>query len=119
MSIGNLKDSGNQGNNFPWQYKVLLGLDKIFSALSSSTTSYLAPQERTPVISRVTTSGTIPSGTYSVSIGNVGSGIGSVGGAVFKPGETINFDAGALNNTLSSSFAYDATGTEFLIIYIQ
>jgi hypothetical protein len=27
MSIGNLKDSGNQGNNFPWQLKVLLGLD--------------------------------------------------------------------------------------------
>jgi hypothetical protein len=26
MSIGNLKDSGNQGNNFPWQLKVLQGL---------------------------------------------------------------------------------------------
>lgn len=25
MSIGNLKDSGNQGNNFPWQLKMLLG----------------------------------------------------------------------------------------------
>jgi hypothetical protein len=31
MSIGNLKDSGNQGNNFPWQYKMLLGLDSINS----------------------------------------------------------------------------------------
>lgn len=29
MSIGNLKDSGNQGNNFPWQYKMLLGLQSI------------------------------------------------------------------------------------------
>jgi len=29
MSIGNLKDYGNQGNNFPWQYKMLLGLDEI------------------------------------------------------------------------------------------
>lgn len=28
MSIGNLKDSGNQGNNFPFQLKVLQGLDK-------------------------------------------------------------------------------------------
>lgn len=25
MSIGNLKDSGNQGNNFPWQLRMLLG----------------------------------------------------------------------------------------------
>lgn len=25
MSVGNLKDSGNQGNNFPWQLKMLLG----------------------------------------------------------------------------------------------
>ena len=25
MSIGNLRDSGNQGNNFPWQLKMLLG----------------------------------------------------------------------------------------------
>jgi hypothetical protein len=29
MSIGNLKDSGNQGNNFPWQYRMLLGLQSI------------------------------------------------------------------------------------------
>ena len=28
MSIGNLKDSGNQGNNFPFQLKVLQGLSK-------------------------------------------------------------------------------------------
>lgn len=26
MSIGNLKDSGNQGNNFPYQLAVLKGL---------------------------------------------------------------------------------------------
>jgi hypothetical protein len=35
MSIGNLKDSGNQGNNFPWQYKMLLGLDSINSNIAS------------------------------------------------------------------------------------
>jgi hypothetical protein len=29
MSIGNLKDYGNQGNNFPWQLKVLQGLQEI------------------------------------------------------------------------------------------
>lgn len=31
MSIGNLKDYGNKGNNFPWQYKMLLGLDTLNS----------------------------------------------------------------------------------------
>ena len=25
MSIGNLKDYGNKGNNFPWQLKMLVG----------------------------------------------------------------------------------------------
>jgi hypothetical protein len=29
MSVGNKKNSGNKGNNFPWQYKVLLGLQGI------------------------------------------------------------------------------------------
>jgi hypothetical protein len=29
MSIGNLKDSGNQGNNMPWQWNVLKGLQCI------------------------------------------------------------------------------------------
>lgn len=33
MSIGNLKDYGNKGNNFPWQYKMLLGLDSINSSI--------------------------------------------------------------------------------------
>jgi len=119
MSIGNLKDSGNQGNNYPWQFKVLLGLDKIFSALSGSTTSYLAPQEKTPVISRVSTSGTVPSGVYSLSVSNVGAGDGTFAGITFKQGEIINLDAGTLNNTFNTSFSYDATGTEFLIVYVQ
>lgn len=36
-SIGDLKNSGLQGNNWPWQYKVLLGLDKIASLIGTST----------------------------------------------------------------------------------
>lgn len=35
-SIGDLKNSGLQGNNWPWQYKVLLGLDKIVSAIGGT-----------------------------------------------------------------------------------
>jgi hypothetical protein len=33
MSIGNLKDSGNQGNNMPWQWQVLRGLQCICDEL--------------------------------------------------------------------------------------
>lgn len=37
MSIGNLKDYGNKGNNFPWQYKMLLGLDAINESINLTT----------------------------------------------------------------------------------
>lgn len=33
MSIGNLKDTGNQGNNMPWQWQVLRGLQCICDEL--------------------------------------------------------------------------------------
>jgi hypothetical protein len=33
MSVGNLKDYGNKGNNFPWQLKMLQGLDTINSSI--------------------------------------------------------------------------------------
>ena len=39
MSIGNLKDSGNQGNNMPWQWKMLQGIQAIATA-TSDTSSY-------------------------------------------------------------------------------
>lgn len=35
MSVGNLKTEGQKGNNFPWQYKMLLGLDSINSNIIS------------------------------------------------------------------------------------
>jgi hypothetical protein len=38
MSIGNLKDSGNQGNNFPWQWKMLQGIQAIVDATSAPLT---------------------------------------------------------------------------------
>ncbi len=71
---------------------------------------------KAPTIARPTTSGTISAGASSVSIANVGAADGTVATVTLKAGETINFDAGP-NNTLSS-IAYDATGTEFLIITI-
>jgi hypothetical protein len=56
---------------------------------------------------------------YSVSVANVGAANGSVLGGVgnIKPGEVLNFSADAVNNYFTS-FAYDATGTEFIIIFV-
>ena len=38
MSIGNLKDSGNQGNNMPWQWQVLKGLQAILDEVAEPLT---------------------------------------------------------------------------------
>ncbi len=37
MSIGNLKTDGGKGTNWPWQYKMLLGLDKIAKSFEDAT----------------------------------------------------------------------------------
>jgi hypothetical protein len=37
MSVGNLKTDGQKGNNFPWQLKMLKGLQGIINAIASST----------------------------------------------------------------------------------
>jgi hypothetical protein len=119
MSVGNLQDSGSRSTNFPWQLKMLQGLDGILSAFSSSTTSFLAPQTRVTNIVRSSASGTITAGKYSASFANVSTTTNStVKGVTLKPGETINFDAGALNNKLDA-IAYDGTSSELLIIYIS
>jgi hypothetical protein len=117
MSIGNLKDYGNKGNNFPWQYKMLVGLDAILAALSGGG-SYLAPQTRTTNILRTSAAGTITAGRYSAAFANVGSANATVKGITLGAGETIMFDAGTLNNTLDA-IAYDGTGTSLLITYIS
>ena len=60
---------------------------------------------------------TVAANFYSVSVANVGLSNGTALGATIKPGEILNFSADALNNYFTS-FAYNATGTEFIIIYI-
>jgi hypothetical protein len=61
--------------------------------------------------------GSIAAGTFSMSFASVGTGNATVGGMTLKPGETINFDAGALNNTLGA-VAYDTTPTAAELIII-
>lgn len=78
---------------------------------------------RTPNVIRTSASGnvnTVAATFYSVSVANVGTADGSILGGVnnIKSGEILNFDSGSLNNTFNS-FAYDATGTEFIITFIS
>jgi hypothetical protein len=191
-SIGDLRNSGNQGNNFPWQLKVLQGLQAIasstnapltcvdqvtvcgttfsnISGISALNVNVVNPIPldviineandsilvygndgttnrkiktdaagsvsindggnsitvdsnavvRTPTFLRPAgTDGTVAAGTYSMSFASVGTANATVGGITLKPGETINFDAGAINNTLGAvSYITSANaGAELIII---
>jgi hypothetical protein len=121
MSIGNLKTEGNKGNNFPWQYKMLLGLQGIIDSNTNccdALTALLEPQMRIPTVTSHTGIGAVPTGTYSFSIANVGSAAGTVNGIVSLPaGVTLNFDAGGVANTLDG-ISFDATGTTFIVTKI-
>jgi hypothetical protein len=73
---------------------------------------------RTPGIRTfVNVAGTVASGLYSFSIANVGAASGTVNGETLPAGVTINFDGGALNNTLGGMI-FDATGTTFVVTSI-
>lgn len=70
-------------------------------------------------ILRTSASSSVPSGTYSVSFANVHpSADSTVKTVTLKPGETISFDGGAVNNTLDE-IAYNSISSELLIIYIS
>jgi hypothetical protein len=72
---------------------------------------------RTPTVLRTSANSSVAAGAYSVSFASVGTVDSTVGGATLKQGETINFDAGGINNTLGA-VVYDssAAGAELLII---
>jgi hypothetical protein len=126
MSIGNLKSEGNKGNNFPWQHKVLLGLQGIIDSNNNCCTDtkdlinqilvLLEGTARTPAIASATGPGSTPF-AYSVSIANVGAAAGVINGVSVPAGTTLNFDGG-LNNPLNP-MSYNATGTTFIITSIS
>ena len=115
-SIGDLKNSGLQGNNWPWQYRVLKGLDCICDGIDQLT-PLLGSHTRNANILSETGSGSIPA-CYGFSIANVGSATGTMDGQPIPAGTTVNFDPGALNNIING-VNYDATGTKFLITWIS
>jgi hypothetical protein len=117
MSIGNLNSYGDKKNNFSFQYKVLKGITDVLTAITGITIN-VDPEAKTTNIVRSSAAGTVSVGKFSASFANVGTANATVKGVTIKPGETINFDAGAMNNTLDA-IDYVATGTELLIIYIS
>lgn len=202
MSIGNLKTDGGKGTNWPWQYKMLKGLQGIIDAINTTaeaqeyeakvvninctgdpftgdklflevrvfdvdtgqfnTPVYYLPGDDTeylltdfatctitypdadvpytlgqkdmansvpvtiandqegivvtPGLLRTVAAGTVAAGARSVSIANVGAGDGEVLGETLAAGETITFDAGAVNNSLGAIAYNPTTGTTTFLI---
>jgi hypothetical protein len=118
MSVGNLNTEGNKKNNFPWQLKMLKGLQAIIDTITNAIFDYFSPRVRKANVLSTTTSGEVPD-CYSFSIANIGTAAGTVEGQTLPAGATVNFDAGTLNNYFKSpAMSYNASGTTFLITYI-
>ena len=128
MSVGDLKTDGLKGNNFPWQLKMLKGLQGIINAIIAIPPT--PALSKTPVIERISgTTLTITVAVRSISIAcpNTSGGpidVSTDGGINFVqlfPGEIINFDAGTLNNYFAANlFEIDCTLSpgDALITYI-
>jgi len=138
MSIGNLKDTGNQGNNLPFQWKVLQSLQRIFDkginvfiksplgqqASIDSVSTVLSTEQAGVLIStsakRYTAAddnaSSFGNNILSISFASVGTADARIsfdGGTnyiVLKPGETLNLDAGGIMNFYDSTLiTWDTT----------
>ena len=100
------------------ELQTLNTVDFATETTSSAINTNTSAGVRTPNVIRPTGAGTVAPITYSLSVSNVGAANGTFLGAALKPGETLNFDSGGIKNTFAANtFTYDATGTEFVIIY--
>lgn len=97
---------------------TLTNIDTSNNAIQTNT----SPNARTPFyLSDIATITIIPQ-CYSVSFASVGTADALINGTPLSPGQTINFDAGSLNNYLiAGSFTADTSvnsGSQLLITYI-
>jgi hypothetical protein len=117
MSIGNLKDQGNKGNNFPYQLRTLQLLGEILTVLDS------APKLLQPGVIESTGAAVLGpfSIVYNVSFYNTGGATADLtvnGNTVTIPaGSAVNYDPGVNNYYKASDFSWDATGTTLIIAY--
>jgi len=95
-----------------------IGQQTMADSISVALASDQSGVSRTPTFLRPTgTSGTVAAGTFSMSFASVGTANATVGGITLKPGETLNFDAGAINNTLGAvTYSTLTAGAELIII---
>jgi hypothetical protein len=80
--------------------------------------------QRTPKAIETSTSGTLNVQIHNISIANTGSATGTItidGNTINLPsGVSVDYNAGGLNNRFAvNKFGYNATGTTFLITYVQ
>jgi len=130
MSVGDLKTDGLKGNNFPWQLKMLKGLQGIINAIIAIPAPVPTPAlSKIPIIERI--SGTTLSITVQIQSISIACPTSSstgievstnnlVSSVNIRPGETVYYDAGTLNNYFAANlFEIDASaGGEALITYI-
>jgi hypothetical protein len=137
MSIGNLKDQGNQGKNFPWQLRVLNGLQAIADNVNNNQVEIISPLGTQSSINSVSVTiandqaklGITPnilistgdaatvitsSAITSISFASNGTADalisfdGGVNYVAIPTGTTINLDAGGIMNLFATDcFAYD------------
>jgi len=120
MSIGNLKDQGNKGNNFPYQLRNLQLLSEILTAVNPTTSG----KQIYPYLISSTSTGDLSGSPiiYSVSFTNVGSSavslvVGGSGPISIPAGKTITYDPGVNNWYDGNLFSWNATGGTLLIAY--
>jgi len=96
-----------------------LGQEPMATSIPVVLSSDQAGATRQTNILRTSANSSVPSGTYSVSFANVhASADSTVKSVTLKPGETISFDGGAVNNTLDE-IPYNSISSELLIIYVS
>ena len=85
----------------------------ILGKLGTTLTTLAPTTGYSTVYSRITASGTTPTGAERVSIMNSGTANGTVQGTILKPGESLTYEAP--QNAVITTIPYDATGTEFMV----
>lgn len=96
-----------------------LGQEAMADSIPVTLASNQSGVQRTATFLRPSGSnGTVGPNIYSASFASVGTANAIVGGINLKPGETLNFDAGAINNTLAAITYNTLTnaGAELIII---
>jgi hypothetical protein len=110
----------NTGNIDTTTQSILADTNNI-EAYTGTIAGQLTASARVPFIRRESAAAaSISDVVFTISFSNVGTANATVNTVILKPGETINFDAGVLNNYFAANaFAYDTTtsGAELLIIY--